>query len=230
MNGALATAQGLCASAMIVVHNHPSGILQPSREDVAVTALLMQRAREQGIVLVDHWLVAGNRSRSILRAAGQRAPMAGAKAGMTLRERSRPVFAGVDADSRTPSKQILAQTISPTDIRSEDAAFIRALVAVRRRRMERLAISHMGEPAWDILLDVYACQLEGIRLPITAVGIMAAIPAATAQRWIKRLTQQGMLVRVADAGDRRRAYISLAPGTWEAMRAWHADVRQQLSE
>ena len=230
VNGALATAQGLRASAMIVVHNHPSGHLQPSPEDISVTAVLMQRAREQGIILLDHWLVAGDQSRSILRAAAQRESIAGATAGLTLRERSRPVSAGADGSDRTPSGQGRAQTVPPADTRSEDAAYIRALVAVRRRRMDRLSIPHMGEPAWDILLDIYACQLDGIRLPTTAVGIMAGIPAATAQRWITRLTQHGMLVRTADAGDRRRTYISLTPRAWGAMRAWHGDVRERLSD
>jgi DNA-binding MarR family transcriptional regulator len=148
---------------------------------------------------------------------------------MMLRETPRPECANADA-SGGPRQGETGPTVPTIDRRNEDAAFIRALVALRRRRIDRLAIPKMSEPAWDILLDVYACQLEGIRLPITAVGIMAAIPAATAQRWIKRLTQQGMLVRIADTGDQRRAYVSLAAGTWEAMRAWHADAREQLSK
>jgi DNA repair protein RadC len=79
VNGVLATGQGLGASAMIVIHNHPSGVFHASEEDVAATAILMRRAKQRGIILLDHWLVAGGRSRSILGAARQYAPSAGAK-------------------------------------------------------------------------------------------------------------------------------------------------------
>jgi len=42
-----------CAS-IIVAHNHPSGILAPSHEDIEVTKRLSQSARLLGIELLDH--------------------------------------------------------------------------------------------------------------------------------------------------------------------------------
>jgi DNA repair protein RadC len=54
------------ASAMIVVHNHPSGDPAPSPEDVAFTERLADAADAVGTPLLDHVIVAGARFRSLL--------------------------------------------------------------------------------------------------------------------------------------------------------------------
>jgi DNA repair protein RadC len=46
-----------CAS-MIVVHNHPSGSLEPSSQDIAITKQLVDAAQILGISLIDHIIVA----------------------------------------------------------------------------------------------------------------------------------------------------------------------------
>jgi DNA repair protein RadC len=42
-----------CAS-IIVAHNHPSGVLKPSMEDIAVTKRLKESGKLLGIELLDH--------------------------------------------------------------------------------------------------------------------------------------------------------------------------------
>lgn len=42
------------AANMIVVHNHPSGRVQPSREDLRITENLAQLCEKMGIPLLDH--------------------------------------------------------------------------------------------------------------------------------------------------------------------------------
>ena len=49
------------ASGIICMHNHPSGILEPSMEDVKLTKALIKIGKIQGITLVDH-LIMGNDS------------------------------------------------------------------------------------------------------------------------------------------------------------------------
>jgi DNA repair protein RadC len=51
--------------AFALAHNHPGRTLDPSREDVAVTARLRAAARELGLRLLDHVIVAGGTWRSI---------------------------------------------------------------------------------------------------------------------------------------------------------------------
>lgn len=45
------------AAAVIVAHNHPSGVLEPSREDVELTKRLVQAGRLLGIEVLDHIIV-----------------------------------------------------------------------------------------------------------------------------------------------------------------------------
>ncbi len=47
----------LCAAAIIVAHNHPSGQTEPSQEDKAVTRRLKEAGKILGIELLDHLIV-----------------------------------------------------------------------------------------------------------------------------------------------------------------------------
>ena len=46
------------AAAVIVVHNHPSGVSLPSKEDEAVTKRLLQAGKVMDIPLLDHIIIA----------------------------------------------------------------------------------------------------------------------------------------------------------------------------
>lgn len=59
----------LNATALILVHNHPSGDPQPSKADVEVTRTLTQAAAPLGIAIHDH-LVIGREGHVSMRAAG----------------------------------------------------------------------------------------------------------------------------------------------------------------
>lgn len=48
------------AASIIVVHNHPSGNLEPSREDIEITRQLVEAGKVVGIPLHDHLVVAGD--------------------------------------------------------------------------------------------------------------------------------------------------------------------------
>jgi len=50
----------LSAARLIVSHNHPSGNLKPSREDIAMTAKLKEAATLMDIKLLDHIIVGNN--------------------------------------------------------------------------------------------------------------------------------------------------------------------------
>lgn len=48
------------AASMILVHNHPSGSLHPSKEDIETTARMIELCRMMGIPLSDHVIVGGD--------------------------------------------------------------------------------------------------------------------------------------------------------------------------
>lgn len=64
----VARALELGATRIIVAHNHPSGILAPSRADLLATRTLQTALESLGIVLVDHRIVCATGSISILTA------------------------------------------------------------------------------------------------------------------------------------------------------------------
>jgi DNA repair protein RadC len=59
----------LGSAALILVHNHPSGDPQPSRQDIALTKELIAAAKPLGIAIHDH-IVVGTSGQASLRALG----------------------------------------------------------------------------------------------------------------------------------------------------------------
>lgn len=55
----------LASAALIIVHNHPSGAPDPSRQDIAITRQLVEAARPLGISIVDHVIIGGGQHRSL---------------------------------------------------------------------------------------------------------------------------------------------------------------------
>lgn len=54
------------ASAVIFLHNHPTGEILPSYTDIFVTARLENLLATENIVILDHVIVCGNRARSLV--------------------------------------------------------------------------------------------------------------------------------------------------------------------
>lgn len=59
----------LGSSSLILVHNHPSGSPQPSRDDIAVTRQIIEAGKPLGIAVHDHVII-GSEGHSSMRAAG----------------------------------------------------------------------------------------------------------------------------------------------------------------
>ena len=53
------------AASIILTHNHPSGDPAPSKEDISITARLVQAGRLMGIPVLDHIIIGDNTDRSI---------------------------------------------------------------------------------------------------------------------------------------------------------------------
>lgn len=90
----------------------------------------------------------------------------------------------------------------------------------RRRRNRTLFFedeSLFGEPAWDILLDLFIAGLQRKRLPVTSACIGAAVPTTTALRWLALLEERGQVIREPDPTDARRAHVRLSPEAWAKM-------------
>ena len=101
---------------------------------------------------------------------------------------------------------------------------VRRLIKARQARLRFFDGDLFADPAWDILLDLTAAAGEGQRVCVTSLCIAAGVPTTTALRWIAQMTDAGLLVRVQDPADRRRAFIELSRDSLKSMAAYFADV------
>ena len=106
----------------------------------------------------------------------------------------------------------------PSQAGTPEGRFARRLLASRRQR-EAMFGSHLfADPAWDMLLDLFAAHEENVNVSTSSLCIAAAVPATTALRWISGMTTDGILIRRGDPCDRRRTWIALAPHIVDGMR------------
>lgn len=122
-----------------------------------------------------------------------------------------------------------AETPAAIDAPPPDLAQVRAMIRARRTRARFFPEGWFADPAWDMLLDLAAAELARTRPSVSSLCIAADVPATTALRWIKRLCDEGRLVRTGDPLDRRRMFVSMSPETSAAMRACLHAMKAQLS-
>lgn len=81
--------------------------------------------------------------------------------------------------------------------------------ADRQRRIAFFDKDLFGEPAWDMLLDLFIANASERRLSITALCYGSGAPQTTALRWINVLEDRGLIERRSDKQDKRRSWVSL---------------------
>lgn len=105
-----------------------------------------------------------------------------------------------------------------------DPRLVRQIIARRQARARFFDAELFADPAWDMLLDLTAAHAEHGRVSVTSLCIASGVPATTALRWIRQMTDSGLFERVEDSADRRRAFITLSDGSVDAMARYFAEV------
>jgi DNA-binding MarR family transcriptional regulator len=101
---------------------------------------------------------------------------------------------------------------------------VRQVIRARRLRARFFDEELLADPAWDMLLDLLQAEIAQHRVPVSSLCIAASVPATTALRWIKTMTDAGLFRRRADPHDGRRVFVELAPSASDAMRRYFAEV------
>lgn len=118
------------------------------------------------------------------------------------------------------SKQVPVPNGLPNDLSDSELAQIASMIYKGRRYRERhLSAEILGEPAWDILLDLFIAKLRRRDVRMTSAMQAGAVPATTGSRWVHVLERQGMVERFADGSDRRAVNVRLTEAGFAAMRA-----------
>jgi hypothetical protein len=103
----------------------------------------------------------------------------------------------------------------------------------RRARTNLFGVSDLfGEPAWDMLVDLFIAAEEGKQISVSSLCIASAVPHTTALRWIAILEARNLILRRADAVDARRSYLSLDPNAHAKIKMhfehWRTAGNEQL--
>jgi DNA-binding MarR family transcriptional regulator len=101
---------------------------------------------------------------------------------------------------------------------------VRQVIRARRLRARFFDEELFADPAWDMLLDLLQAEIAQHRVPVSSLCIAAAVPATTALRWIKTMTDAGLFLRRADPHDGRRVFIELSRAASEGMRRYFGEV------
>lgn len=150
--------------------------------------------------------------------AAQSGGLSGAPTGFAPRGEE---FADYPGQVRAPARDYAAMPRSfvPEErvLDRQRAKAVRRMLRQRRMREQFFPADLFADPAWDMLLDLYAARLERQPVSVSSLCIAAAVPATTALRWIKTMTEAGLFVREADPHDGRRIFIALAEGAFDTL-------------
>lgn len=108
-------------------------------------------------------------------------------------------------------------------------ALARKLYALRRKRAAIFGHADLfGEPAWDILLDLYIAHGEGKPVSVSSACIGSAAPSTTGLRWLGVLVDVGLVLREHDPADQRRVLVRLSDEGKAAMERFLAAAAAAL--
>lgn len=127
------------------------------------------------------------------------------------------------------------QALKPTTARSESEipteaqlqAFARAVARSHQSRAKILDPDLFSDPAWDILLDLSLAAFDGKPVPVSSVCAATQAPLSTALRYVRQLTDSGLIRSWRDPNDKRRTLVELQPKTFESMKAYLIAARRQ---
>ncbi len=216
-----AVAPGLSGAALVLA---ALDALEGDRLSAAVDRLLQLPESESGLIvtLAEHQIDAvaapllDTRIALLCDPRGDDVPAAIAQALFASEPRQLPTtVADQRSDYGLPSQ--------PVEVAAAD---VRKAIRARRLRQRPFPDLLFEDPAWDMLLDLYAARLERAQVSVSSLCIAAAVPPSTALRWISKMTEDGLFVREPDPFDRRRAFMALSDAAVERMERYFASLAQ----
>lgn len=125
---------------------------------------------------------------------------------------------------------VIGKDVPPVDPprkpRQIDADLVRKLIRAEAARSSVIGGKILGDPAWNVLLDLLLASLEGRRVAVSSACIVAGTATTTALRLINRMISDGVLVRIPDEADGRRDYLIIEPDVEMALKAYLFDLTQ----
>jgi DNA-binding MarR family transcriptional regulator len=86
---------------------------------------------------------------------------------------------------------------------------ILSVLLVRRARSAILGEQLFSDPAWDILLELYAARLGEREVSLEDVARAIDTPESTVTRWVRALEERGLVHSRIDLDEAHEVWISL---------------------
>ena len=95
--------------------------------------------------------------------------------------------------------------------------FVHSVIRARSVRLQLFDEDLFADPAWDMLLHLYAQELGHQPVAVSKLGEASGVALATALRHMKNLERRGLITRQPDELDARRVWVRLSPTGSAAM-------------
>jgi hypothetical protein len=93
----------------------------------------------------------------------------------------------------------------------------------RRARDRYFDRTLFGEPAWDIMIDLFIQQSSGKTVSVTSAAIASQVPVTTALRHLAMLQKAGLVERMRSAADARVKLLRLTKEGYTRIGSWLLD-------
>lgn len=105
-------------------------------------------------------------------------------------------------------------------------ALAHELLCERQARSRHLTQLDLGEPEWDMALDLYISALGGKSISVSSACLASGVPATTALRHLANMGTNGLVERVKAEHDGRLIYVRLTSPTMASITTYLRKIRQ----
>lgn len=86
----------------------------------------------------------------------------------------------------------------------------RAFRAMARKREQWFERDLLAEPVWNMLMELFVDGQGPYPMCISSLCTASGAPQTSALRYIRKLTEQGHILRIDDPADKRRVHVRLS--------------------
>lgn len=130
-----------------------------------------------------------------------------------------------DEDTSPSGRGAADSAVSQGDLEQAVRQHLHSFLSARHKRRRYFGERLFAEPAWDILLHLYAAELEAREgLPVSALVDAAQVPASAALRWVHALEAEGLVAWKTLQADPCQAPVNLSKAGRMALDSYFCDI------
>lgn len=104
------------------------------------------------------------------------------------------------------------------------------LYDARQKRQKFFPEWMFGEPAWDMLIDLFMAEKKNQLVSVTSACLASNVPPTTALRSLRQLEAEGFVIREPDPEDSRRSNVYLTDHAHNQVVDYFAIVMSHLAK